>query len=173
MAACSPTAHSSPTPCSIPTAAALRTRSPTPPSAHHLRYRLRGLFRRNPSLASAASAAPLGRSWCGRTAAMDESGSAPIFPNARTPEDVFRDFRGRRAGIIKALTTAPLLSFPSGGHFLILNFICFLILNFGTGFVASSDGLTTTWSTAAATSRSSRRGAAAGGVDGGGGTGKE
>lgn len=25
--------------------------------------------------------------------------------NARTPEDVFRDFRGRRAGIVKALTT--------------------------------------------------------------------
>ncbi|PAN38321.1 hypothetical protein PAHAL_7G164000 [Panicum hallii] len=36
---------------------------------------------------------------------MDESGSAPIFPNVRTPEDVFRDFRGRRAGIVKALTT--------------------------------------------------------------------
>ena len=72
MAACSPTAHSSPTPCSIPTAAALRTRSPTPPSAHHLRYRLRGLFRWNPSLTSAA---------------MDESGSAPIFPNVRTTEE--------------------------------------------------------------------------------------
>ncbi|RWV95835.1 hypothetical protein GW17_00041502 [Ensete ventricosum] len=25
--------------------------------------------------------------------------------NSRTPEDVFRDFRGRRAGIVKALTT--------------------------------------------------------------------
>ena len=74
-------------------------------AAHHLRRRLGGLFGRNPSLASAASAAPVGRSWCGRTAAMDESGSAPIFPNVRTPEDVFRDFRGRRAGIIKALTT--------------------------------------------------------------------
>ncbi|CAL5016764.1 unnamed protein product [Urochloa decumbens] len=36
---------------------------------------------------------------------MDDSGSPPIFPNVRTPEDVFRDFRGRRAGIIKALTT--------------------------------------------------------------------
>ena len=104
---------------------------------------------------------------------MDESGSAPIFPNVRIPEDIFRDFRGHRADIIKALTTAPLLSFPSGGHFLILNFICFLILNFGTGFVASSDGLTTTWSTTAATSRSGRRGTVGGGVDGGGGTGKE
>ncbi|XP_062186237.1 PHD finger protein ALFIN-LIKE 7-like [Phragmites australis] len=36
---------------------------------------------------------------------MSDSGSAPVHPNARTPEDVFRDFRGRRAGIVKALTT--------------------------------------------------------------------
>ena len=59
---------------------------------------------------------------------MDESCSAPIFPNVRTPEDVFKDFRGRRAGIIKALTTgdppSP-LSFPRSSP-----------LDFGTGFVA-------------------------------------
>ncbi|KAJ1271179.1 hypothetical protein BS78_06G109000 [Paspalum vaginatum] len=36
---------------------------------------------------------------------MDEFASAAIFPNKRTPEDVFKDFRGRRAGIVKALTT--------------------------------------------------------------------
>lgn len=36
---------------------------------------------------------------------MGEAVSGAIFPNTRTPEDVFRDFRGRRAGIVKALTT--------------------------------------------------------------------
>jgi hypothetical protein len=55
---------------------------------------------------------------------MDESGSTPVFPNVRTPEDVFRDFRGRRAGILKALTTGTSLSFPRS------------VLDLGIGFVA-------------------------------------
>ncbi|KAL5215045.1 hypothetical protein ABZP36_004197 [Zizania latifolia] len=35
----------------------------------------------------------------------DGTVSAAIHPNTRNPEDVFQDFRGRRAGIVKALTT--------------------------------------------------------------------
>ncbi|KAF8703229.1 hypothetical protein HU200_032019 [Digitaria exilis] len=60
---------------------------------------------------------------------MDDSGSAPIYPNVRTPEDVFRDFRGRRAGILKALTTGTpsLLLTGSFSH-----------SRFGTRFVAHS-----------------------------------
>ncbi|XP_039789111.1 uncharacterized protein LOC120655388 isoform X2 [Panicum virgatum] len=63
-------------------------------AAHHLRRRLRGLFCQNPNLASAT---------------MDKSGSAPIFPNVRTPKGAFRDFRDRRAGIVKALTTGAII----------------------------------------------------------------
>ncbi|KAL6650778.1 hypothetical protein ACP70R_009703 [Stipagrostis hirtigluma subsp. patula] len=36
---------------------------------------------------------------------MDELGLGPVHPSTRTPEDVFRDYRARRAGIVKALTT--------------------------------------------------------------------
>ncbi|KAL6838310.1 hypothetical protein ACP4OV_031814 [Aristida adscensionis] len=36
---------------------------------------------------------------------MDDLGSDRVHPSTRTPEDVFRDFRARRAGIVKALTT--------------------------------------------------------------------
>jgi hypothetical protein len=59
---------------------------------------------------------------------MDGSGSAAIFPNTRTPEDVFTDFRARRAGILKALTTGISPS-CSRGRF-------FFVLDFAVGFVA-------------------------------------
>jgi hypothetical protein len=40
---------------------------------------------------------------------MDDAGggvaAAALNHHARSPEDVFRDFRARRAGIVKALTT--------------------------------------------------------------------
>ena len=50
-----------------------------------------------------------------------EGGSGPYSP--RTAEEVFKDFRGRRAGMIKALTTGTLsllsfLSFSSISVFL-------------------------------------------------------
>jgi len=32
-------------------------------------------------------------------------GAAAVHHNTRSPEDVFRDFRARRAGIVKALST--------------------------------------------------------------------
>jgi hypothetical protein len=35
-------------------------------------------------------------------------GTAAVHHNARSPEDVFRDFRARRVGIVKALTTGQL-----------------------------------------------------------------
>ena len=35
-------------------------------------------------------------------------GAAAVHHNTRSPEDVFRDFRARRAGIVKALTTGQL-----------------------------------------------------------------
>jgi len=37
-------------------------------------------------------------------------GSAAVQHHTRSPEDVFRDFRARRAGIVKALTTGQLAS---------------------------------------------------------------
>ncbi|WVZ85802.1 hypothetical protein U9M48_032674 [Paspalum notatum var. saurae] len=72
--------------------------SPRPPGSELFL----GLFRLNPSLAATALLWQLQSS---RASAMDEYVSDAIFPNKRTPEDVFRDFRGRRAGIVKALTT--------------------------------------------------------------------
>jgi hypothetical protein len=35
-------------------------------------------------------------------------GTAAVHHNAHSPEDVFRDFRARRVGIVKALTTGQL-----------------------------------------------------------------
>ena len=46
----------------------------------------------------------------------DGGGAAAVHHHTRSPEDVFRDFRARRAGIVKALTTgqlAPRAFFPS------------------------------------------------------------
>ncbi|AQK53089.1 PHD finger protein [Zea mays] len=40
----------------------------------------------------------------------DREGAAAVHHHARSPEDVFRDFRARRAGIVKALTTGQLVS---------------------------------------------------------------
>jgi len=37
-------------------------------------------------------------------------GAAAVHHHTRSPEDVFRDFRARRAGIVKALTTGQLAS---------------------------------------------------------------
>lgn len=92
--------------------------TPPPPGRHqhHLRRRL-VLFRLNPSLASAAAATPPRPLQCGWAAAMDGSGSAAVFPNTRTPEDVFTDFRARRAGILKALTTGISPSCSRGRFF--------------------------------------------------------
>jgi hypothetical protein len=45
--------------------------------------------------------------------AMDGNGAggaAAVHHHARSPEDVFRDYRARRAGIVKALTTGQLAS---------------------------------------------------------------
>jgi hypothetical protein len=36
------------------------------------------------------------------------AGAAAAHHHTRSPEDVFRDFRARRAGIVKALTTGQL-----------------------------------------------------------------
>ena len=38
----------------------------------------------------------------------DGGGAAAVHHHTRSPEDVFRDFRARRAGIVKALTTGQL-----------------------------------------------------------------
>lgn len=38
-------------------------------------------------------------------AAAGNAAGAAVHHNARSAEDVFRDFRARRAGIVKALTT--------------------------------------------------------------------
>lgn len=38
----------------------------------------------------------------------DGGAAAAVHHHARSPEDVFRDFRARRAGIVKALTTGQL-----------------------------------------------------------------
>jgi Alfin len=38
--------------------------------------------------------------------------------NPRTPEEVFKDFRARRAGIIKALTTGIIIFFSSDSFLL-------------------------------------------------------
>lgn len=40
------------------------------------------------------------------------AGAAAVHHHTRSPEDVFRDFRARRAGIVKALTTGQLLMLP-------------------------------------------------------------
>ena len=56
--------------------------------------------------------------------------------NPRTVEEVFRDFKGRRAGLIKALTTGKSFLFFSSSSFceIIFNF-CVLnpFLNFNLG----------------------------------------
>jgi hypothetical protein len=58
-------------------------------------------------------------------------GTAAVHHNAHSPEDVFRDFRARRVGIVKALTTGQLasraLSLPPLSAF-VLDF-CMLQLN--------------------------------------------
>jgi hypothetical protein len=40
----------------------------------------------------------------------DGGGAGALHHHTRSPEDVFRDFRARRAGIVKALTTGQLAS---------------------------------------------------------------
>jgi hypothetical protein len=71
---------------------------------------------------------------------MDASGF--MAPVARTPEDVFKDFRARRAGLIKALTTGKspraslaCLTNPAGSGSL-----AFRVRWFSMARVSSSDG---------------------------------
>jgi hypothetical protein len=45
---------------------------------------------------------------------MEGGGSGAAAYAVRTPEEVFRDYRARRAAMIKALTTGTRASFPIG-----------------------------------------------------------
>ena len=57
------------------------------------------------------------------------AGSAAIHPNTRSPDDVFRDYRGRRAGIVKALTNGLSLSrrVDFGVGLVADGFVCWLV----------------------------------------------